>query len=68
MAIEFFRQPTTEERGDFKPLLITDILAVSKFDEELAKKEREYALKKMPFCSRCAIRQYCPKIGVKRSR
>jgi len=51
---EIFREPTSEEKKDFKDLLEERPTVIDKFKSQLQSKEKEYNLKRKPFCARCA--------------
>lgn len=55
MAGEFFREATSEEKKDFKPILVDNAPTITDlFKQKLAEKEKEYLNIKKPFCARCA--------------
>lgn len=52
--MEIFREITSEDKRDFKPILSKDEDIFDKFRRTLEETEKEYHSNHKPFCSRCA--------------
>ena len=62
MTPEFFRQPTEEEKKDFKPLMNAPRHPMSIFKNKVEVVEKEFGLKRLPYCARCAKFDFKDKI------
>ena len=56
MTMEFFREPTEEEKRDFRPIpvVVQKKNAIDLFREKLEQTEKTYLSRYKPFCARCA--------------
>ena len=52
--MEIFREPTSEEKKDFKLILSNEEDIFEKFRKKVQETEKQYFSDNKPFCSRCA--------------
>ena len=60
MVDTIFREPTNEEKKDFKPLL--QVTPRKQFLKQLAETQQEFLQDKLPYCQKCAMIHFDDKV------